>query len=137
VKKKTPAQLQREIDAAVGGESGWGSVSIPDIPPSGGTTMTVDGTSVRVIPAAIRTTRDPYDMQFARAAKRGQDDAWLVVAPSGHVLGCMIGLGRHWSIYRRSGGAPWLVDQEAELTYKRGVEGDWRRAVSGIVKLEY
>jgi len=51
------------------------------------------------------------------------------------VLALIVGNGRHWSIYRRSGDLPWRKDQEAEIVYRRGVEDDWRAVVRGIDKL--
>jgi len=41
----------------------------------------------------------------------------------------------YWSIYRRAGGIPWRKDQEAEIMYYRGVEGDWKSVVAGLARL--
>jgi hypothetical protein len=106
-----------------------------DMPPTGGATLDVDGSKFSISPASIRTTRDIYERQLARVAKRTQDDAWLVISPRGDVLALMVWLGRHWSIYRRSGGMPWRKDQEAEVTHRKDVEDDWKTVARGIVKL--
>ncbi len=79
----------------------------------------------------------------SRATKRTQDDAWLVVAPDREsVLGLIVGGGRYWSIYRkagdvssRGGAQTWRKGEEAEVTYRRGVEDGWRAVVGGIAKM--
>ncbi len=143
---KSKAQLEGEIKAAVaqhgsGGPTSWGPVTATDIPPVVGTTVDVDGRAYSVLPAAIRTARTAHgEREFARATKRTQDDAWLVVAPDREsVLGLIVGGGRHWSIYRKAGDSSsrqtWRKGEEAEVTYRRGVEDGWRAVVVGIAKM--
>ncbi len=87
-KSKSPKQLDAEIKAVLGYGNGWGPVSTPDIPPFTGASVDVDGSTIKIAPAAVRTTRSPHDAWFARAVKRTNDDAWLVVSPRGH--GCRL-----------------------------------------------
>lgn len=134
VKKGRPSQ-QKPQHAKIAKDMSWGPVKTSEQPPVGGATMSIDGRTFSIRPAAIRTVRDHYEHSLARLAKRNQDDAWLVISPNGSVLALITGLGRHWSIYRRGDGQPWRKDEEAEITYRRGVEDDWRTVVQGIVKM--
>lgn len=140
---KSRKRIEREIEFAVEhdpiGSSSWGPVTKMDVPPVVGATINVDGRPYSVLPAAIRTTRTAYgEREFARETKRTQDDAWLVLAPDRNsILGLIVGGGRHWSIYRKAGDASsaWRKEEDAEITYRRGVEDDWRSVVSGIAKM--
>lgn len=116
--------------------------AVAGVQPAGGATVDVDGRRYSAVPASVRSPRGVYgERELARATKRNQDDAWLVIAPDREsVLGLIVGVGRQWSIYRRADDASsprvWRSGDEAEVMYRRGFDGDWRSAVSGLAKME-
>lgn len=147
---KTKREIAREVDAILLSsspktrrhaqdiqsreQSPWGSVPVPDRPPRFGTTVEVDGRSYALVPARIDTAHAQYERWIARPAKRNEDDAWFVVSPRGDILAVIVGVGKSWSIWRRSGGLPWRKGEDAEIYYYRGIEDDWRSVVTAIAK---